>query len=804
MRILLLVIMFSFSLPLIGGSVDSLLKVVQHVKHDTSKVIGYEQIAVTLRNHYNDSALSYNNKAVEIASGIKDSTWLAEAYREYALTAQAGGKYELALEYYRRSSRVHKNLKNEYGVSESFNDIGIAYYYSGKYDSARVFFEKAGTIKIELGDSIGAGQSFNNTGIMHDIAGRPLQATKLYLRALSIYENLRDTNMMIGTLSNIGIIYIGQKNYHEAIKIYERQKELAKKIRAEKLYGVALTSEGTAYDYLEKYDMARNRFLEALDIFLKLNDKPLIAQCYNNLSINYELTNEDEKALAYALKAIKVKEEIKSYGKIAVSQIAAAKIYNKKGNFKEAEKLFTEALNNAQNAGYVEHEMKAHKGLALTYSNLKNFEQAYYHQNNFISLSDSITNKENRELINELEKKYQSERKEKEIELLNKTNALKSAELDKANEASKRKSIQLYGSLALAVILLVLFVQVYKSNKERKKSNELLQKKNEEITYQKDIVDEKNKEIMDSITYAKRIQSAILPPKKLVKTYLDNSFILYKPKDIVAGDFYWMESCAFQASDSGDPADFQASDSRDPINQSAANNQVNNIDNVIFYAAADCTGHGVPGAMVSVMCSNVLTQAVKELGIQRPGKILDKAVDLLEERFEKSEEDVKDGMDVSLCRLDLATKQLEWAGANNPLWLVRKKLAGVDLTLKWNKNGQAQELTEAKTLEMNDYVLIEIVANKQPIGKYEHRIPFDNHEIQLMQGDGIYIFSDGYPDQFGGDKGKKFKSKTFKKLILEHFHEDMETQRTIIDDAFEVWKGDLEQVDDVCIIGVRI
>lgn len=255
------------------------------------------------------------------------------------------------------------------------------------------------------------------------------------------------------------------------------------------------------------------------------------------------------------------------------------------------------------------------------------------------------------------------------------------------------------------------------------------------------------REITDSISYAKSIQKAILPSDKRVKEYLKNSFILYKPKDIVAGDFYWLEP----------------------------------VGNKILFAACDCTGHGVPGAIVSVICNNALNRSVREYGLIEPGQILDKCREIIIKEFEKSEEEVKDGMDIALCALE--GMNLKYAGANNSLWLIRK--------------GE----------------LVEVKANKQPIGLFDYPEPYKTHSIELVKGDVVYIFSDGYVDQFGGfnsdssykiEGGKKMKSKIFKELLLSIQAKTMEEQKSLIDDFFYKWKGNLEQVDDICVIGVRI
>jgi serine phosphatase RsbU (regulator of sigma subunit) len=276
--------------------------------------------------------------------------------------------------------------------------------------------------------------------------------------------------------------------------------------------------------------------------------------------------------------------------------------------------------------------------------------------------------------------------------------------------------------------------------KRQKELEDTVDERTSELVEKHKQLEESHREIRDSITYAKRIQNAILPPRKLVKEYIPQSFILYKPKDVVAGDFYWMT----------------------------------HVEDKILFAAADCTGHGVPGAMVSVICNGSLNRSVKEFNLTDPGQILDKTRELVLEEFEKSEEEVKDGMDIALCSLQ--GYKLLYAGANNSIWIIR--------------NG-------TNTIE-------EIKANKQPIGNYRQPKPFTTHAIDLAKGDTFYIFSDGYVDQFGGERGKKFKSINFKELLSSIQDETMERQRHIIDERFEIWRADADQVDDVCVIGVRV
>ena len=309
---------------------------------------------------------------------------------------------------------------------------------------------------------------------------------------------------------------------------------------------------------------------------------------------------------------------------------------------------------------------------------------------------------------------------------------------------NRTKRMLMYGMFFIVFVSLI----VVNAYRQKMKANKLLANQKEEIEAQKALVDLKNEEIIDSINYAKRIQTAILPSNKIVKSALPDAFVLYLPKDIVAGDFYWMEK----------------------------------TEDIILFAAADCTGHGVPGAMVSVVCNNALNRSVREFGIKDPGKILDKTREIVISEFEKSEDDVKDGMDIALCSLEKTSSaaekpvMLKYAGAHNPLWIIRKDATEVE----------------------------EIKANKQPIGKFDHPEPFTTHEVELNSGDCFYIFSDGFADQFGGEKGKKFKAANFKRLLLSVADKDIQQQKELIDKAFEDWKGPLEQLDDVCIIGVRV
>lgn len=277
------------------------------------------------------------------------------------------------------------------------------------------------------------------------------------------------------------------------------------------------------------------------------------------------------------------------------------------------------------------------------------------------------------------------------------------------------------------------------SNLEQK-----VEERTEEIEEQKKEIEVLYNHVTDSIKYAKRIQEAMLPPDDFVKRTIPNSFILYLPKDIVSGDFYWIKE----------------------------------KDGKVLFAAVDCTGHGVPGAFMTIVGHNGLNQALNEATEMNPADILDALNIIISEALhaEGSSSEVKDGMDAAICIMDFNKNEIEFAGAYNPLYLIR--------------NG---------TLE-------QVKGNKFPIGAFiiEEQQKFTNHKIKLHKGDTIYIFSDGYADQFGGKRGKKFMYRNFRELLLKIQGLDMSEQKNVLNKTMEEWRGDLEQVDDILIIGLRI
>jgi serine phosphatase RsbU (regulator of sigma subunit) len=370
----------------------------------------------------------------------------------------------------------------------------------------------------------------------------------------------------------------------------------------------------------------------------------------------------------------------------------------------------------------------------------------------YIQMRDSIQNQETKKDMLKQQFQFEYDKKAEADSLI----AVEEKKVVEARfEQEKTQRYALYGGLLIVILFGGVMFNRFRITQKQKNIIEI---KEHETQRQKLLVEKKNTEILSSIEYAKRIQATILPPLKEIKENLPESFVLYLPKDIVAGDFYWMKTIELN---------------NVPIEQ--YDNEKNQL---VLIAACDSTGHGVPGAMVSVVCSKAMDKAVKEFELTQPSLILDKVADIVIEDFGKNNDEndeIKDGMDVSILSINYSKNELMWAGANNSLLLIAP-----------------------------DGKLTEIKPDKQPIGKTDVREPFTNHSINFEKGTCIYLYTDGFADQFGGPNGKKFQRAQLKELLVQSYKYPMQEQYHRLLDAFIAWKGDEDQVDDVCMIGIRV
>ncbi len=583
--------------------------------------------------------------------------------------------------------------------------------------------------------------TYNSLGLRDKIDGNFASAIKSYMAGLSLAEKQNDRYNMMISLYNIGIVYKDQKEPRESQKYHRRMLKIAEEDDNVEFQAEALSYIGITYADLEMHDSAMYYLDLSMNLHIESDNTTGYAHTLNSKGWIYRAMGDTKKAIKFAKDALEVFTSVNDRYGMAMASNNLAESYMKLDNFKEAKKYLNQSLVINQSINNAVQIKNVYRNLWKVNKGLGNYQKSLFYYENYTELKDSLDSEANQKEVIRQEFKYHYEKQAAADSILSSETAkVKDAQIAMQKATNKQQAQQkifLYIGLGIALLFGAFIFNRLKITRKQKIT---IEEQKNEVDRAYDILEEKNTEILDSIAYAKRIQTAILPPDKLVKEYLQSSFVLYEPKDVVAGDFYWMEP-------KGDE---------------------------VLFAAADCTGHGVPGAMVSVICNNGLNRSTREFGLTDPGEILTKTREIVIQEFEKSEEEVKDGMDIALCALN--GLKLKYAGAHNPLWIIRKN---------------AEEIEEIK-------------ANKEPIGKFLNPRPYTTHAIQLNEGDQFYIFSDGYADQFGGDKGKKFKTSNFKRLLLQISNETMSRQKELIAEHFDNWKGDLEQLDDVCVIGVRV
>ena len=604
--------------------------------------------------------------------------------------------------------------------------------------------------------------------------GKTNQAFELANERLNYYEKAHVLGQIAFYQRKLSKLY-DRLNYYDKMVEY-CEKSLSTRIQMKDEAGIAdaHAALAQAYYYNEKNEKAIEHSLQSLQYFEKEKNKEKVFNAYVEISMIYSSLKDFDRALEYSDKAYQMARVQKDSSMVSHVLFGRAGIFGAKKDYVNAVACRIRWYNISVATKNEFNTLNAALSISHYYLELGQDDKAFM----FIRIADSITKKrkdlyaerrlyelkfklyrkkgqfeialENRLLYDKLNDSIiaieNHEGLEKKEMLLDfEKNALKMKEeqfmRDQKAEAEKnrQKTITLFVGLGLLVVLVMLLL-IYRNYRLKQKSNIELSLRNAEISSQKHLIEEKQKEITESITYAKRLQEAILPPGAFVTAHVPENFILYQPKDIVAGDFYWAEK----------------------------------VNDLFFIAAADSTGHGVPGAMVSVVCSNALNRTIKEFKLSETGKILDKTRELVLETFEKSDKEVKDGMDISLLCIDKQNRKIYWSGANNPLWFIRNN------------------------------ELMEIKADKQAIGKTDYPKPFTTHTIEYAEGTLFYLFTDGFADQFGGPNGKKFKYKPFSDTLLSIHQQPMQQQAKQLYLTFSNWKGDLEQVDDLCVIGVKI
>lgn len=634
-----------------------------------------------------------------------------------------------AIMYCREAVVLSRELSFKKGEARSLQNIGVAYYYTDNYDSALFYFKASLVIKEEAGDKKGMASSYNNIGAIQTGHGEDSEGLKNYIKALMIYEELGDADGATAACLNIGNVLAELYDHAGAMKYYRLALKYAQQSGNQEGIADAYHNIGSSHNDSEKRDSAMFYYKKALTMYLEQANSGRIASVYGMMGEWYFDAGTNDSAEFYLSKSYEMNREVENNEGIAMVLQFLGRLKLKQGKMSEAEKYLLEGLAVSSELGLREYESNYYRWLAEFYAANNDHSKAFKYSVRYASLKDSLINEEGVRQITEMKERYESEAKQKEIELLQKDNALRASEVH-------RQQLILWAigvGLALALLLVISITRSLRTTKKQK----------EIIEAQKLEVEEKNTSIIDSINYAKRIQLALLTKDDAADTsVLPEYFVLYQPKDIVSGDFYWSIQ----------------------------------IEGYWYVAAVDCTGHGVPGAflsMLGVAFLNEIAAARKEL---KPSEVLEQLRKRIVDELSRDAKDEfgKDGMDISLGRFNLNTNVLEWSGANIPLYIVR--------------NGE----------------VLETEADMQTVGYQREMKPFTNHETKLYSGDCVYFFTDGIIDQFGGERGKKFSYARFRSLLTAGGISSMGEMKSHIGKELSLWRGNYEQTDDICVIGVKI
>jgi len=691
------------------NTVDSLYSYSKTCKTEIEKNIVYLLISDEYLSSNVDSAKiiletvsnSFNAilKSKTLSQKDQDTAYhyLGKYASNYAYIQVIRGDLDNSILFFEKSISYFEKSGNTKGVEDVYSNLGYVFKRKANIDKALEYYFLSLTAKEKNNDKEGIALANNNIAIIFFQQKDTTKALNYFLNCLKIYEEIKDKHGISLALNNIGYIYDKQDKTELALEFYMKSIDLKNEINFETGKTSTLINIGNIYQNKQEIEKALEYYNQALAVALKSNDKS--SKCRSLLKIggvHFHKKNMPS-ALSFTKKAYFLAKEIGDPELLKSTSEILEKVYFKKGDYKKS-LMMNRVFNQMKDSLFSEKTIKQALNLELKHDYDKK------------KLADSL-------VFVRLEAGQQ-------IEIANQKTQLE-----------KEKNVRLLLYFGLAALLLFALV-IYRGFRQKSKSNII-------INEQKKLVDIKNKEITDSINYALRIQQVLLKTKEEIAAIFPPHFILFKPKDIVSGDFYWATK----------------------------------KEEFLYVAVADCTGHGVPGAFMSLLGISFLNEINAPKAILSPSEILDKLRDKVIKELNQTGKmfEMKDGMDISLLKINLNTNHIEWAGANNSLYVVNDKKE-----------------------------LVTIPANNQPISFYPNQKPFTNHSITPNKNDTFYLFTDGYVDQFGGGKGKKYMRKRFKQLLIDNNAIAIEQQKELLENELNAWQGKLEQLDDICVIGIKI
>lgn len=594
----------------------------------------------------------------------------------------------------------------------------------GDYIKADVKIDTLLFISNLIEHKLGVAEAYNFRGVMADDKGKYTDALRDYNRAKNIFHENGLEDREAGIYNNIGKIYKSLNEYKTAQTYYYKAANIYKKSDKGNNLRIIYNNIGTCYQQLNQYESAKHFLYKSLEISKRINDSLYTAMAYHNIGVNHQYQAGYDSALYFFRKSLRFLGDLTPGILVNLSEIGNT--WYRKGNIDSSEK-YLKAAESIVVSGYASEKwVDITKYLALVYEEKKDFSKAFYYLKTNKHLEDSINQQFYRTEVvrTEIEKNFADDKYKQEFQK-------RLAEDDSRN---KRKLLN-YALIALGISLILIVISL-RSYFQKRRANFIISK-------QKEIVEYKNKEILDSINYAKRIQSAQLTSPHYISEQVSEHFIYYKPRDIVSGDFYWA------------------------LKQ----------DNIFYFVVGDCTGHGVPGAFMSLLNINLLNEIIIERKIRRPDLVLNairkEIIKAL--KNDTDEIEIRDGMDCVICAFNFEDMKLEYACANNKFFVAR-----------------------------NDELIISFTS-KMPVGRsHDDSIPFKLFEMPIQKGDVFYMTTDGYIGQFGGPQNKKFKYSRLEQKLLEISHLTMAKQHKLLEQAFDNWKGEYEQIDDVCVVGIKI
>lgn len=693
----ILILCFFLFIPLVGAAqkhADQEFYLIDSLDFEQLSEYDKKLIDSLLIQYHQTNSDSLKMKSLE---DIVDNCWDPEVWPKYNDFLIGFIQRKLVFNH----SKSERDLFIRF-LAGAISNKGFLLDEQGDFMGALDYYHQSLKFYESVSDTVGIGVSFNNLGVLYSVIGDTAKALEYHEKSLYMKKEVNDLEGIAMSYNNIGTIYENKKNSFLALDYYEKSLDIWQELGLSR--GLAITYEniGDIYFIEEFYGKALFYYNKAAAIWIDLNVVSGISNANNNLAMVYAKTGQLDKALEYGLRSYKVASELD----------------------------FPLDIENAT------------RTLVDIYKAKKDYKSAFKYSEIYISARDRIRNNQNTQAAMKKSVQYEYQK----MALADSLEHVRQNEIrDVEMRRQKTQSYALYAGIGLMLVLSIVSIRSYQ---RKKKDNLQINQQKKEVEIQKAEIEKQHvvlanthQEISASISYAQRIQEAILPSDEWINQIGKDIFIYYRPKDVVSGDFYWIE------------------ENKDKL----------------FIAAADCTGHGVPGAMVSVVCSNALNRAVREFKLLAPADVLSKTRELVLDTFNAENKEVKDGMDISLISIDKNTGQIEWAGAFNPLYIFRN-------------NGDFDEIT----------------ADKQPVGKFHKSEPFTNHKLRVEKGDILYLFTDGFLDQFGGPNGKKYKYGPFKKFLGQIYKLPLQNQKKQLNDEFDRWRGNLDQIDDVCVIGVRI